>query len=66
MPGSELKTKVPWLVVFFVSECDNFRLLTLGQAFKCCLQDVEFLRIGRSSDLSCSLNLSYTKYGELF
>ena len=32
---------------------------------KCCLQDVEFLRIGRSSDLSCSLNLSYTKYGEL-
>ena len=28
---------------------------------KCCLQDVVFLRIARSSDLSCSLNLSYTK-----
>ena len=25
-------------------------VLTLGPAFKCCLQDVEFLRIGRSSD----------------
>ena len=34
-------------------------------AFKCCLQDVEFLQIGHSSDLRCSLNLSYTKYSEL-
>ena len=35
----------------------------LGLAFKRCLQDVEFLQIGRSSDLSRSLNLRYTKCG---
>ena len=42
---------------FFVRECFD-----AGPGFfKCCLQDVVFLRITRSSDLSCSLNLSYTK-----
>ena len=40
-------------------------VLTLGPAFKCCLHDVKFLRIVRSSDFSCSLNPSYTKHGEL-
>ena len=56
MPGSgQLQTKEPWFVVSL-----SVNVLTLGP---CCLQDVVFLRIARSSDLSCSLNSSYTNYG---
>ena len=42
-------------------------VLTLGPAFKRCLQDLNFYGwCDLQIILSCSLNLSYTKYGEIW
>ena len=59
MPGSgQLQTKEPWFVVSLSLLCP-WMFWRWDRLFKCCLQDVVFLRIARSSELSCSL--SYTK-----